>query len=236
LLQIIAVLIPLVIGNTLLRKMGGSLRAGLWIGIPAFAAAILMASMFLHSEGRSWSDLGLAMPRNWLKTILFVALTAVVVSVGIGLVRVVAYQVLGAAAPDISRFAALRGNLPLLVFGLIGVWITAAFGEELIARGFLLDRLISLFGGGRGAVALAVIVTSLFFGLGHLFQGAAGVIAAVVAGFLYAIFYLLSGRNLWVTILAHGLVDTIGFMVIYASPKSRAALPSYESPGSRPRE
>jgi membrane protease YdiL (CAAX protease family) len=49
------------------------------------------------------------------------------------------------------------------------------------------------------------------------YQGSAGVIAAGVAGVLYASFYFLSGRNLWVTVLAHGLLDTAGFFVIFAS-------------------
>lgn len=224
LLRILVVLAPVYVAGVLVMKLGGgTLRAGLWIGTPAFLIALLIATVFLRSGGGSWSRLGLAVPGSWPRTILFVLLAAVAVSVGVGAARAVAVQVFGAAAPDISRFAALRGNLPLLVMGLLGLWITAAFGEEMLVRGFLLDRLTSLFGGGPGAVAIAVVTSSLLFGLGHAYQGSAGVIAAVVAGLVYASFYLLSGRNLWVTVLAHGLLDTIGFMMIYASGAGKGA-------------
>jgi hypothetical protein len=130
--------------------------------------------------------------------------------------RSVAVDLLGATPPDTARFAALSGNLPLLLMGVTGIWISAAFGEELLVRGFLLDRLSRLFGGDRIAVVMAVVTSALLFGFGHAYQGTTGVVAAGVAGVLYAIFYLLSGRNLWVTILAHGLLDTVGFIAIYA--------------------
>jgi hypothetical protein len=35
------------------------------------------------------------------------------------------------------------------------------------------------------------------------------------SGLLFGAAYLTSGRNLWVAILAHGLTDTIGFVMIY---------------------
>lgn len=224
LLQIVAVLAPLYIGSVLVTELGGgSLRAGLWIATPALLVAILIATAFLRSGGGSWQQ-----PAAWPvgasaalpKTILFVVITGVVVSVGIPVAQNLAVGVFNAVPPDTSRFAALRGNLPLLF---MGAWISSAFGEEMLVRGFLLDRLTGVFGGGRLAVLLAVVISSLLFGLGHAYQGSAGVIAAGVAGVLYASFYLLSGRSVWVTVLAHGMLDTVGFIVIFASGGRNAA-------------
>ena len=45
-----------------------------------------------------------------------------------------------------------------------GVWIAAAIGEELFFRGLLLPKFAALFGGGRLALALAVLAQAVWFG------------------------------------------------------------------------
>jgi len=42
----------------------------------------------------------------------------------------------GAAAADTSGYDYLRGNLPMLLLTLAGVYIVSSFGEEVIYRGF----------------------------------------------------------------------------------------------------
>jgi membrane protease YdiL (CAAX protease family) len=64
---------------------------------------------------------------------------------------------------------------------------------------------------------IACIVNSVIFGIGHTYQGISGVILLTIVGLLYALFYLASGRNLWVPILIHGLYDTSAFLVIFFS-------------------
>jgi membrane protease YdiL (CAAX protease family) len=36
-----------------------------------------------------------------------------------------------------------------------------------------------------------------------------------VAGFILGAAYLVSGRNLWTTVLAHGFIDTFGVVCLY---------------------
>jgi membrane protease YdiL (CAAX protease family) len=60
-----------------------------------------------------------------------------------------------------------------------------------------------------------MVVVSLLFGLGHFYQGPAGVIGSTVSGLLFGVLYLASGRNLWLPILAHGFSDTIGLALVY---------------------
>jgi hypothetical protein len=48
-----------------------------------------------------------------------------------------------------------------LAGGLFLVWVQAAFGEELVFRGFLLTRLELLLGGGLSAAATAVVGQAL---------------------------------------------------------------------------
>ena len=49
----------------------------------------------------------------------------------------------------------------------------------------------------------------------HAYKGPAGMIDSGVGGFVFGAAYLLSGRNLWAAILAHGFVDTLGVGLLY---------------------
>jgi membrane protease YdiL (CAAX protease family) len=60
-----------------------------------------------------------------------------------------------------------------------------------------------------------MIVVAVLFGLAHWYKGPAGVLDSTVSGLILGGFYLLSGRNLWVTILAHGLSDTYALTALF---------------------
>ncbi len=95
------------------------------------------------------------------------------------------------------------------------MWIAAALPEELAFRGYVLNRLGDLLGRGRIAIAAAVVVASAAFGLAHLSEGLAGILDGVIAGALFAGLYLAAGRNLWLPIVVHGAVDTLGVILLY---------------------
>ena len=59
-----------------------------------------------------------------------------------------------AAAPetaDMSGYDYLRGNLPMLLLALAAVYIVSSFGEEVVYRGFLVNRLAEMGKGGKAA-------------------------------------------------------------------------------------
>jgi hypothetical protein len=116
---------------------------------------------------------------------------------------------------DRTSFDVLRGNVTALIFGLLVVWTLAAFGEELIFRGYLMNTLKHILPHKNGGWFLPCVVNAILFGFGHTYQGISGIILLAVVGLLYALFYLASGRNLWVPILMHGLYDTSAFLVIF---------------------
>ncbi len=118
---------------------------------------------------------------------------------------------------DISRFDSIRGNVGALVGTLVVVWLTAAFAEEVIFRGFLMGRLARLFGGSRLAWTASLLISSVLFGALHLYQGPAGVLGTGTAGLVLGLIYLVSGRNLWVCILTHGITDSISLVLIFLS-------------------
>jgi membrane protease YdiL (CAAX protease family) len=113
---------------------------------------------------------------------------------------------------DMSVFFAKLSYLP--------IWLAIAllkggFSEELW-RIFGLTRFEKLF--GRAGLVLALIASSLAFGLGHAYQGLGAVLANAVLGLLYAGVYLRK-RSAWEPVVAHAVFDLIGItlgFVIYA--------------------
>jgi hypothetical protein len=176
---------------------------------------VVLGWLSLRRRGLAWRTLGLRRPTNWVTTI------------GVALVVAVAYQMLSelvtepilarltGARPDLSDFRSLVGNLPAAL-GMLGlVWTLAAFGEEMAYRGYVLERAAALGHHSSAAYLVSMLVVSLLFGVGHWYQGAAGVVGSAITGLVFGTLYLKGGRNLWLPILAHGFSDTIGVTWIY---------------------
>ena len=118
-----------------------------------------------------------------------------------------------AVAP--AEAAAIAGNIKLALLALLIVWGFAAFGEEIAYRGYLLTRAADVGRRSTAAYWVGMILVSVLFGYGHYYKGPAGVLDSGVAGLILGSAYILSGRNLWTSILAHGFIDTFGVAVVY---------------------
>ena len=86
--------------------------------------------------------------------------------------------------------------------------LNAGLSEELFFRLLLPLLLANLFGNALFAFGVAVII----FGLVHLYQGVAGVIATTILGFALTGLYLWTG-SLWIAIGAHTLLDLFGLVI-----------------------
>lgn len=95
------------------------------------------------------------------------------------------------------------------------VWTFAAFGEELGYRGYLLTRAADLGNRSHFAYAAAMVYVASLFGFGHFYKGASGVMDSTWSGLVLGGVYLLSGRNLWAAILAHGISDTFAVIAVF---------------------
>lgn len=95
------------------------------------------------------------------------------------------------------------------------VWTFAAFGEEISYRGYLVTRAADVGGRTKLAYWVAVLVVSVLFGYGHYYKGPAGIVDSGMAWLVLGSAYLISGRNLWVCILAHGFIDTFGVIALF---------------------
>jgi membrane protease YdiL (CAAX protease family) len=169
----------------------------------------------LRLRGVRWREVGLAVCRNWTTTVaLGVACGAAIETLQLSVTEPLVGRFSG-ATPDLSDFRALKGNLPLALVALAVVWVLAALGEELVYRGYLLNRVADFGGGTRPAWILAVVASSALFGFAHMDQGLTGQIVESIAGVWLALVYLAAGRNLAVPIIAHGAIDTIDVAMIY---------------------
>src|SRR6266550_3207464 len=72
-----------------------------------------------------------------------------------------------------------------------------------------------VFGRSNLAYWAAMILVSLLFGFGHYYKGPSGVLDSTYSGFVLGGLFLLSGRNLWTPILAHGIVDTVAVFAVF---------------------
>lgn len=184
-------------------------------GLLAVVAGVLIATWRLAASGESWRTVGIRKPPTWLGLALSVpALYLITIVAVTGLVLPLA-DALGWPPLELSTYRDVQGNPVALARILLVAWTTAAFGEEMLFRGFLQGRIRTVLGEGRTATAGAVILQALLFGAGHTYLGPRGVANAVVVGLIYGSWYLLRGRNLWPLILAHGLTDTISMLAVY---------------------
>ncbi len=115
-----------------------------------------------------------------------------------------------------GRFSNVPGNLAVYAYWLVVAWVIGGFTEELLFRGFMLHRFEQAYKKLPFAIALAVITQALIFGQQHFYyQGLNGFIATGIVGLLSGTIYVYCNRRLWPLILSHGLVNTLGFTLIY---------------------
>ena len=125
--------------------------------------------------------------------------------------------------PFLSRFTNgslpevfdIKEDIPKLIIGLIVTWTVAAFGEEILFRGYLIRRLIDLIGESFPAKVLTVILVGAAFGFVHYYQGTHGVVVAGIIGMFQSVIYLTHQKKLVIPIIAHGTFDTIGFATLF---------------------
>lgn len=168
-----------------------------------------------HLRDRSWMAMGLRRPASWRRTLL-IAVVAAFLRIAISAIiidPVTAHFRPPAKAPGGMNEISGHAWVALRWLGL--VWTFAACGEEIGYRGYLLNRAADAAGGTKLAYWIGVVAVAVLFGYGHYYKGPAGIIDSGMAGLILGAAYLLSGRNLWACILAHGLIDTVGVVAVF---------------------
>jgi CAAX protease family protein len=171
------------------------------------------ASMWVRREGVR--EIGLERHRISMKIVLLsVAFGVAYQALSLIVLEPALFRLIG-ARPNAARFAMIRGDVSALLRSIATAWTLAAIGEEFIYRGYLLNHIRRALGDTRSALWIAIVWTTALFAFTHIYQGVAGVISVSVAGFALAFLYVLSRRNLWAAIIAHGVIDTTAFLLIF---------------------
>jgi len=176
---------------------------------------VVLGWISLRLRGLRWRDAGFTRPPDWPRAILLGCAAGILMELFATFVTVPLLTQLTGKPPDLSEFRSTVGNVRVLLLWLALNWTLAAFGEELGFRGYLMPRLADLGRRARGSWILALVLSSLLFGWGHGGQGITGMTQETLAGLMLGILYLASGRNLTIPIVAHGISNTVAFVLIY---------------------
>ena len=78
-----------------------------------------------------------------------------------------------------------------------------------------MNRFADVFNRMPGAWVASLVLASVYFGIGHGTQGITGILQESLSGFWLGVIFLAGGRNLTVPIVAHGVSNTLAFILIY---------------------
>jgi membrane protease YdiL (CAAX protease family) len=176
---------------------------------------LLLGWISMRVRGVRWRELGFKRYRNWRLTLIFGIVAGAVAETFQLLVTQPLLARLMGKQPDLADFRILTGNVKWTLIALAFTWTLAAFGEELVWRGYLMNRVAGLGKYTRLAWIVSLLAANAVFGLAHSNQGLTGIIEEGVAGVLLGFMYLGTGRNLAVPIVAHGVQDTIDMILIF---------------------
>lgn len=180
-------------------------------------------------------DLGLGTGRSWFQTIGF-ALAGLVVIVACSPLADRLASRWFPTPPTLKAFKAIQQSRMKLIAGVAAAWVLGGFLEELVARGIVLksvETLLLAWITPPIATGVAICIAAVGAGAMHSYQGARAAVIITQLSILFGILFVISGYNLWVVMLCHGLYDTIAF-VRFASKKSKYSHPDQDrvsSPG-----
>ncbi len=211
-LEVAAIAIVNALAHELLRWLD------LGIGVSAFGVLLplVLATWLLRRRGLNWRDLGFRRPDSLGKAALWTLGLLVVDMLVLPAIIDSISGAIGLEPQRLHAFSALRDNTFLYLVLLIPVsWGAAAFGEELLYRGFLFMRLSDAFGRTALATSAALLGQAALFALGHAYLGPRGMLNSGALGLAAGFAYRACGRNLWPLFIVHGLVDSIGITALY---------------------
>jgi membrane protease YdiL (CAAX protease family) len=116
---------------------------------------------------------------------------------------------------NMSSYDYLKNNMGMFILTLAGVYIVSSFGEEVIYRAFLINRISQIgFNTNTGRI-FAILISSVVFGLVHYEWGLMGMVQTGFMGLALGISYIKLKKRLWILILAHAYMDTILMVQMY---------------------
>ncbi len=186
-----------------------------YFGTELIFTMVVLVLFSLWLRGSNLSALGLKQPKSIGVTLFFGVVAGIILQVlDLGVI-VPYFESIFNSAPNLQAFVPLKGNLSLLPGSFILAWVSAGFGEELVFRGYFLNRFVDLFGNNTRGWIFAIILQAVVFASGHAYQGIVSVMSAGITGIIFGSMFIASRRNLWLTIVTHGVYDTLSFLFVF---------------------
>lgn len=188
-----------------------------------WAANILMLFIVwfgLKLRGERWKNFGLTNKsiswKDGIKVFLLSLLVFGLAIVGFIIGSIIMANITGIPeSTNLSGYDYLKDNIGMLLLTLGGVYIVSSFGEEVIYRAFLINRISELGLATKKGTTIAVIISSIIFGLVHYEWGPMGMVQTGFMGLALGICYIKLKKRLWILILAHAYMDTILMVQMY---------------------
>jgi membrane protease YdiL (CAAX protease family) len=184
-------------------------------GVSAVLVGAIAAVSIVLLRGGTFADLGFKRPTRWAMVPLQVAAIVAAFIAMQDLAPLLVSSFTSVPQPDLSQYDSIKGNAGAAIALALILPITASIPEEVIYRGFLMDRLSRMFGTSATGVVITIMVQALIFGSVHFGWGIGGMIVTVMMGMVWGTAYLLVGRNLWVVILAHSMAHILFAIQLY---------------------
>jgi len=188
------------------------------LGLVPFSQTIFLVPLIwilLRLRNERWSTIGFSWPDNLGGSFALGVLSGVLMELFAVYVTTPRISAFFGVEPDYSDFKDIEGNLTLLFVFLGLSWTLGAFGEEVCFRGFFMKRLAQILGESRTGWIASLLLSSALFGWGHTGQGVSGWVQEGLSGLLLGVLFLATKRNLTVPIVAHGVSNTLAFILIY---------------------
>ena len=189
-----------------------------------FANIIMLSIVFLGLKLRkqSLSHFGFSFKKfNWkfgLKTFIQSIVVFILALIGFIIGSIIMANIIGIPeSSDMSNYDYLKDNIWMLLLTLSGVYVVASFGEEVIYRAFLINRISELGLNTKTGKVIVVIMSAIVFGLAHYNWGLMGIVQTTFMGLALGFSYIYLKKRIWVLIIAHAYMDTILMLQLYFS-------------------
>jgi hypothetical protein len=178
---------------------------------------VVLASVWVWLSNTSWRTMGFVRPKSWIRTVIIGCLFGVAFKL---VMKAIVMPLLGGPAIN-PAYHYLAGNSAALPGMLFVVIVAAGFGEELLFRSYMFERLGRLL--GSSPKGLIILITSAVFGLAHYReQGLAGMEQAMMTGVVFGTIFALTG-SIFLPMILHAAFDVAAVAIIYWDIEARVA-------------
>lgn len=180
------------------------------------AALILLLASAIEYKKDAFRSLGFQRKRINIKSLLIIApLLGIAIFLFYGYVILPIVTYITGQPIDYSELEVYKGNLPAILSLLVYVWLSAAFAEEIVFRGYLMKQFTKFFGSSKISLIINIVIFGFLFGWIHAYQGISGQILTGITGIILALIFHFRKNDLWFNIAVHGFIDTVALVYLF---------------------